>query len=82
MTNDKPVTLQINPSGSWRNVCAFNAADANASALIMDAAATIAAHSYGTPCLRVVRMDNGYATPLTHWTIGAGWKDWNGEARP
>lgn len=80
MTQQKPVTLQINTAGAWRNVVRFNAADAAATDQILDAAATIATHADGVPSIRVVVIEGGYPEPLARWSKESGWVNLNGKA--
>lgn len=70
----KPATLQINARGSWRNVCEFDVADADATDRIMDAAAVLAVYSTDKPSMRVVKNEGGYAQPLMRWTRDGGWR--------
>ncbi|ADU99789.1 hypothetical protein [Alicycliphilus denitrificans] len=70
----KPAMLQINARGSWRNVCEFDVADADATDRIMEAAATLAAYSTDKPSVRVVKDEAGYAVPLMRWTQDGGWR--------
>ena len=69
----KPVVLQINTSGAWRNVITFDAADADACGVIEYHAPGVAV--VGRAKLRVVTND-GLQTPLRHWSIEQGWRDW------
>ena len=69
----KPVVLQINTSGAWRNVVTFDAADADACGVIEYHAPGVAV--VGQAKLRVVTND-GLQTPLRHWDIEHGWRDW------
>jgi len=74
MNVHKPAMLQINARGSWRNVCEFDVADADATDRIMEAAATLAAYSIDKPSVRVVKDEAGYAMPLMRWTQDGGWR--------
>lgn len=69
----KPVVLQINTAGAWRNVITFDAADADACGVIEYHAPGVAV--VGRAKLRVVTND-GLQTPLRHWDIERGWRDW------
>ncbi|HRP19367.1 MAG TPA: hypothetical protein PK925_01960 [Alicycliphilus sp.] len=70
----KPAMLQINARGSWRNVCEFDVADADATDRIMDAAAVLATYSTDQPSVRVVKDVGGYAEPLMRWSQDGGWR--------
>lgn len=69
----KPVILQINSMGAWRNVITFDAADADACGVIEYHAPSVAV--VGRAKLRVVTAD-GLQQPLRHWDIERGWHDW------
>lgn len=74
---NKPAMLQINTSGAWRNVVPFDVADENSTNLIMEAAATLAAHGDGEPTVRIVSRKDGYAEPLMCWERKSGrWEPW------
>lgn len=78
--SQRPVTLQINSAGAWRNVCRFNAANDATGRLILKAAATIATHADGGVSLRIVEIQDGYPSPLASWSIKAGWVNQEGRA--
>lgn len=69
----KPVQLQINTSGAWRNVVGFNAGDAEACGVIEYHAPALAVVGSGT--LRIVIAD-GSQQVLRHWSLAEGWRDW------
>lgn len=69
----KPAMLQINARGSWRNVCEFDVADADATDRIMEAA-VLATYSTDKPSVRVIKDEAGYALPLMRWTQDGGWR--------
>lgn len=65
----RPVKLQVNTTGAWRNVLDFDCAD---SARVLPAAAELFA---GTKCsLRVIMP--GDTAPLMHWSPEHGWLEW------
>jgi hypothetical protein len=68
----KPVTLQVNTSGAWRNVIGFDAGKDVECAEVMGAAQTLGRISKAK--FRVVIKDS-LQTPLLHWTPEAGWKE-------
>lgn len=68
----KPVQLQINTTGAWRNVIAFDADKARQSSAAMKHGAALAGIAGGT--CRVVLAD-GTQAALAHWTPEAGWVD-------
>lgn len=69
----RPVLLQINTSGAWRNVVAYDAGDADACGVIEHHAPALAVVGRGK--LRIVTND-GLQLPLRHWDIARGWCDW------
>lgn len=71
---EKPVKLQINTSGAWRNVISFDAADEKASGQVLAAAPVLAEIGRGT--LRIV-IDDGLQEVLQSWTPEKGWHAWN-----
>lgn len=73
----KPATLQINSRGAWRNVCDFDVADGAAAAHVMEAAATLVAYSLGKASARIVKVQDGYPSPLMVWSESEGWKPWS-----
>jgi hypothetical protein len=74
----KPVKLQINTAGSWRDVIGFDAAKDVACGEVMAAADMLA--RVGKATCRIV-MANGDAprSPLVlmHWSQDGGWKEAN-----
>lgn len=71
--NIKPVKLQINTAGAWRNVIAFDASDEDASNKVLEASPVLA--GVGQATLRIV-IDDGLQEVLTHWTPDKGWQPW------
>lgn len=72
----KPATLQVNSRGAWRNVCDFDVADEAATGHVMEAAATLATYSLGKTTVRIVKVEDGYPSPLMLWSPREGWKQW------
>lgn len=68
----KPVALQINTTGAWRNVIKFDAANDEDSHKVMKHAPALAIVGSGT--LRIV-TDDGLQQGLTFWDIKRGWCD-------
>lgn len=68
----KPVKLQINTTGAWRNVIEFDADKARVSSAAMKHGAALAGIAGGS--CRVVLAD-GTQAPLAHLTPEAGWVD-------
>lgn len=68
----KPVKLQINTTGAWRNVIDFDAYKPRQSSAAMKHGAALAGIAGGT--CRVVLAD-GTQAALAHWTPEAGWID-------
>lgn len=68
----KPVTLQVNTSGAWKNVVNFDAAKEAEAAEVMEAAAVLGRASQAK--FRVVIQ--GMQTVLSHWTPEKGWVAW------
>jgi hypothetical protein len=71
-TPSKPVKLQINATGAWRNVLTFNAADDDQAASVMHHAAELA--RIGKASLRIA-TDDGLQTAITYWHATSGWVD-------
>ncbi|SDO77566.1 hypothetical protein SAMN05216303_102324 [Rhodoferax sp. OV413] len=70
-TRTKPVKLQVNDSGSWRNVIRFDAADDAQCVAITEAAATLG-RAASRATFRIA-MDDALQLPLLHWTREKGW---------
>jgi hypothetical protein len=68
----KPVKLQVNNSGAWKNVIRFDAADEVACAEAMDAAEKLG--SIGDVTWRVC-IDDAMDVVLMRWSSATGWKD-------
>jgi hypothetical protein len=68
----KPVKLQVNTSGAWRDVIGFDAGSDVECTEVMRAAETLGRISKAK--FRVVIKDS-LQTPLLHWTPEAGWKE-------
>ena len=75
MSTTKSVKLQLNAKGAWKDVCRFDIVDAQATAHIMEAAATIATYATDKPSARIVTAD-AHSLPLMHWDSDKGWKPW------
>lgn len=71
----RPVKLQVNTSGAWRDVIRFDASKEVESAEVMGAAETLGRIS--RCAFRVVVADEGGRSPLvlTVWAVDTGWKD-------
>lgn len=70
-TRPKPVKLQVNDSGSWRNVIRFDAANDQVAAQVMEAAAML-----GHACERTtfrIAIDDSLSTVLMHWSREKCW---------
>jgi hypothetical protein len=68
----RPVKLQINTSGAWRNVIEFDAGEVEDAGAVMHHATTLA--RVGNATLRIVTAD-GMQTALCSWTPDQGWRD-------
>lgn len=86
--HQKPVKLEFNNSGSWKNLGSFDAADDEQTTLVLDTAELLVkALHYTTPdngrwpTLRVSMATPGDTTTtvLRYWTHEAGWRDADGE---
>jgi hypothetical protein len=73
MSIAKPVKLQVNTAGAWKDVVSFDAADAAAADHVMQGAAMVGAGAQKAK-FRVVMADS-LQTALTHWTLEKGWVD-------
>lgn len=69
----RPVKLQVNTSGAWRDVISFDAGKDVECAEAMSAAETLGRISGAK--FRVV-IKGALQTPLMHWTRDAGWVNW------
>jgi len=69
----KPVKLQINNSGAWKNFISFDADDDLAYSHIADAANTLGNLHHGHIAFRVI-IDGPGDVVLTRWTREEGWK--------
>jgi len=76
MSAAKPVKLQINTNGAWRDVIAFDAAADVECGEVMSAADTLG--RIGKAAFRVVMTNSPVPRSpevLLHWTPEAGWKE-------
>jgi hypothetical protein len=69
----KPVKLQVNNSGAWKNVLRFDAADDAVAAQVMEAAATLG--QIGRMTWRIC-VDDSLDLVLMTWTEAKGWTAW------
>jgi hypothetical protein len=69
----KPVKLQSNTRGGWRDVLEFDANDQEKTDDIMHCAACLFAEVEGSK-LRIIMP--GHTAPLVNWTYADGWRDW------
>lgn len=69
----KPVKLQVNTSGAWRDVVSFDAADPVNFEKVMEAAQTLG--DVTGAAFRIVIRD-GQQTCLRSWSPGKGWRIW------
>ncbi|HEX7866553.1 MAG TPA: hypothetical protein VF555_16475 [Variovorax sp.] len=72
-TREKPVKLQLNNTGAWKDVVHFDAANDIASETVLDAANTLGGLDAGRVTFRIVTED---ALPevLMSWSKANGWK--------
>jgi len=70
----KPVKLQVNNSGAWKDVVRFDAADAHAAGEVMGAAETLGRIDGGKTTFRIV-MENSLSTSLYRWSSQNGWQE-------
>lgn len=70
--NSKPVKLQVNNSGAWKDVVRFDAGDHVASSEVMEAAATLGRIADRTTWR--ICTDDGLQSVLMHWSVKHGWK--------
>lgn len=72
----KPVKLQLNCTGAWRDVIRWDAADDAASDQVVAAAETLG--RIGRASCRIAVADEGGRSPtvLTHWSLDHGWQTW------
>ncbi len=76
----KRVKLELNNSGSWKRLGAFDAADEDQAALVMDAAEDLVKTLHNSedpkrcPTLRVT-IDDAFCEVLLRWRLDLGWRD-------
>lgn len=70
--NHKPVVLQFNSTGAWRNCITFDAANERKAAKVMKHAVELA--RIGNSTLRIVSTDSSQP-PLAIWAEDTGWVD-------
>lgn len=76
----KPVRLQVNTSGAWRNVLDFDLeeiSDAGQQALL-DSAAMLARLSGGQKTSLRIATPDAVPDVLMHWDAKHGWREWKG----
>lgn len=69
----KPVKLQVNTSGAWKDVVGFDADDARRTDLVTDAAESLGLVGAGAITFRIV-SDEPLPCVLFNWKHGMGWK--------
>lgn len=76
----KPVKLELNNSGSWKRLGAFDAADEDQTALVLDAAEDLVRTLHNSedprrcPTMRIC-IDDGLSVVLLRWELLRGWYD-------
>ena len=71
----KPMKLQVNTNGTWKDVIAFDGADAALTYEVMTSAHCLGTHdASGVVTFRVVAVDPLIGM-LAHWTRAKGWKE-------
>lgn len=78
-TAKKPVKLQLNNSGAWKDVIRFDAADDAVCAQVMEAAEALG--QVGKVTWRVC-VDDGSQDVLMHWSAAEGWRARRQEQQP
>lgn len=68
----KPLRMQFNQKGAWRNALDFDCSDPDKAGEVMHLSAQLAALTNATA--RIV-MTDGSQTVVAHWSPGAGWRD-------
>ena len=80
MKHSKPVKLELNNSGSWKRLGAFDAADEDQAALVMDAAEELVKTLHNSedprrcPNMRIC-VDDSLGIVLLRWELQRGWYD-------
>lgn len=80
MKHSKPVKLELNNSGSWKRLGAFDAADEGQAALVMDAAEDLIKTLHNSedpkrcPTMRIC-VDDALNVVLLRWELQRGWYD-------
>ena len=76
----KPVSIELNNSGSWKRLGGFDASDEDQAALVMDAAEDLvktlhnSENPKGCPTLRIC-VDDALKETLARWSLERGWYD-------
>ncbi len=66
----KSVKLDVNTSGSWKNVLLFDASSEQTNQSVMDAAAALGRIA---KCKFRIAIADAVSTPLMYWTDREGW---------
>jgi hypothetical protein len=70
----KPVKLQVNTSGAWKDIVRFDADDTRRTDQVTDAADELGLVGAGAITFRIV-SDEPLPCVLFNWTHGPGWKE-------
>ncbi|WP_198086634.1 hypothetical protein [Variovorax sp. E3] len=76
MKNDareRPLKLQLNNSGAWKDVVHFDGADETEAERVLEAATTLGDLDTGNVTFRVVTED-AYPEVVTSWSKHFGWR--------
>jgi len=79
-TAEKRVKLELNNSGAWKRLGAFDAADDDQAALVMDAAEQLVKTLHNSedprhcPTMRI-SIDDSLGEVLLRWELTRGWYD-------
>lgn len=67
----RPVKLQVNTSGAWKDVLFFDAGDDEKTGRVLQGIDTLG--PAGTSAFRLV-MHDALQSVLMHWSVGKGWE--------
>lgn len=70
----RPVKLQVNTTGAWRDVMTFDCAN---DAEVMDLAARLFLQGDHSDRVRLRIIMPGDTAPLIDWSKAQGWKEWD-----
>jgi hypothetical protein len=70
----KPMKLQVNTAGAWKDVITFEGCEDHVTGEVMDNAHWLGIHHDGVVSFRIAAVDQQIGV-LAHWTREKGWKE-------